>query len=146
MNKFSYNFSESDFAAEANKSPDPLDFSDIPDFIIPKVLYDVGAGMCDVTDASKGFQQIKNYPNDFHFDLIIYDYSFALCLYGLLMKFNYPPLIGISAFNNPTCTADIMGGDRLGMTTKPFYSLPYDRDMKIYQRFYNGFLSFYDSL
>lgn len=113
---------------------------------MPILLNEISVAMCDVTESSKGFQQIKNYPNDFHFDLIIYDNTFALCLYGLLLKFNYPPLIGISAFNNPSYTADIMGGDKLGLTTKPYSSLPYDRDMKIHQRFFNGFLSFFDSL
>lgn len=108
-------------------------------------FYDFGYFMCEGASLSKGIEVIRNYPNDFKFDLVINDFTIGPCLLGLLPKFKYPPLIGISAFSNPPYTADIVGGDKLGLTTKPFYTLNIDLNMNIFERIYNGFISFLDS-
>lgn len=118
----------------------------MPDYVVIMMLAEMSDWICDAVMLSKGYQQILNYPDDFKFDLVIYDYTFALCLLGLLPKFNNPPLIGISAFSNPSFTSDILGGDRLGLTVKPYNTLSYGTDMKIHQRLYNGFLNFFESL
>lgn len=109
-------------------------------------FYNFGAFMCEGIALSKGTQVIRNYPADFRFDLVIHDYTCGPCLLGLLPKFNFPPLIGISAFNNPPYTVDIVGGDKLGLTAKPFYLLNYDNDMNFLQRVHNGIIHFLDSL
>lgn len=109
-------------------------------------FYDFGAFMCEGARLSKGLGVIRNYPKDFKFDLVINDFTCGPCFLGLLPQFNYPPLIGISAFNNPTYTADIVGGDKLGLTTKPFYHLNYDVNMNFLERVHNGVISFLDSL
>ncbi len=104
--------------------------------------------LCKVALESEGFQQLKNYPDDFKVDLIIYDYTWGPCLLGYLPKFKYPPLIGVSAYSNPPYTPDTMGMgyDRIGLTSKPYISVGFDRDMNFLARLYNGFLTFYDSL
>ena len=102
--------------------------------------------LCEGIKMSKGIEVIKKYPNSFKFDLVINDYVCGPCLLGLLPKFKYPPLIGISAFNNPPYTVDIVGGDKLGLTVKPFYLLYYDEHMSFGQRLHNGFINFFDSL
>lgn len=109
-------------------------------------FYDFGVFMCEGISLSKGLDVIRSYPDDFKFDLVINDYTCGPCLLGLLPKFKYPPLIGISAFNNPPYTSDIVGGDKLGLTTKPFYILNYDLNMNIVERIHNGFINFLDSL
>jgi len=101
---------------------------------------------CTELAKNKGFQVILNYPDDFKFDLMIYDYTMMPCMLGLLHKFNYPPLVGITAFCNPSSTADILSGDKLGLTVKPHYMTTYDKDMNILQRLDNGFLNFFESL
>lgn len=110
-------------------------------------FYDFGAFMCEGIGLSKnGMNTINNYPNDFKFDLVLHDYTCGPCLLGFLPKFKYPPLIGISAFNNPPYTVDIVGGDKLGLTAKPFYLLNYDSNMNFLQRLHNGFFNFLDSM
>lgn len=110
-------------------------------------FYDFGAFMCEgIAKSVKGMDAIRNYPTDFKFDLVLHDYTCGPCLLGLLPKFKYPPVIGISAFNNPPYTVDIVGGDKLGLTAKPFYLLKYDTDMNIFQRLHNGFFNFFDSM
>ena len=101
---------------------------------------------CDTIYKSEGVKQLLNYPDNFKFNLAIYDFTMTPCILGLLPKFKYPPLVGISAFSNPPYTADIVGGDRLGLRVKPYFSLYYDKDMNIFQRLNNGFLNFFDAL
>ncbi|XP_070502390.1 UDP-glucosyltransferase 2-like [Chironomus tepperi] len=105
-----------------------------------------GAQMCGDVIKNQGFRDIMNYPNDFTFDLMIYDYTASPCTLGLLHKFNYPPLIGVTGFCNPPYTADIMGGERLGLTVKPHYASTYDKNMNIFERLDNGFLNFFESV
>lgn len=103
--------------------------------------------MCEgIAKSVKGVEAIKSYPSDFKFDLVLHDYTCGPCLLGFLPKFKYPPVIGISAFNNPPYTVDIVGGDKLGLTAKPFYLLKYDTDMNIFERLHNGFYNFLDSM
>lgn len=109
-------------------------------------FYQFGAFMCEGVGLSKGLDVIQKYPSDFKFDLVIHDYTCGPCLLGLLPKFMFPPMIGISAFNNPPYTTDIVGGDKLGLTTKPFYLLDYDENMKFHERIHNAFVNFVDSL
>lgn len=110
-------------------------------------FYDFGAFMCEgIAKSVKGLDAIRNYPSDFKFDLVLHDYVCGPCLLGLLPKFKYPPVIGLSPFNNPPYTVDIVGGDKLGLTVKPFYLLKYDTDMNILQRLHNGFFNFLDSM
>ena len=106
----------------------------------------VGVEVCTELTKNKGLSVILNYPDEFKFDLMIYDYTALPCMLGLLHKFNYPPLVGITAFCNPSSTADILGGDKLGLTVKPHYMLTYDKNMNILQRLDNGFLNFFESL
>lgn len=109
-------------------------------------FYSFGRFTCSGISKSKGIDVIKNYPNDFQFDLVLHDFTCGPCLLGLLPKFKYPPVVGMSAFNNPPYTVDIVGGDKLGLTTKPFYLLSYDINMNILQRLHNGIIHFIDSL
>lgn len=110
-------------------------------------FYDFGTFMCGGVGLSeKGMNVMKSYPKNFKFDLVLHDFTCGPCLLGLLPQFNYPPLIGISAFNNPSYTVDIVGGDKLGLTVKPFYLLNYDINMSISERIWNGFINFLDSL
>jgi glucuronosyltransferase len=83
-------------------------------------FYDFGVLPCAAIALDKGMDVIKNYPPKFKFDLVIHDFTCGPCLLGLLPIFNNPPLIGISAFNNPPYTVDIVGGDKLGLTANPF--------------------------
>ncbi|KAG5685004.1 hypothetical protein PVAND_014207 [Polypedilum vanderplanki] len=108
-------------------------------------FYDFDTFMCEGIALSKGIEVMKNYPDDFKFDLVLHDYTCGPCLLGLMPKFKYPPIIGVSAFNNPPYTVDIVGGDKLGLTVKPFYLLHYDINMNFIQRLHNGLINFLDS-
>lgn len=110
------------------------------------MMFQLMTAVCVEAFKSKGFEQLMAYPDNFKFDLVINDYTMSPCMLAVLPKFKYPPQIGISAFSNPPYTADFMGGDRLGLTIKPHFSLSYDKNMNIFQRLNNGFLNFWDAL
>ena len=102
--------------------------------------------MCEGVGLSKGLDTIRNYPKSFKFDLVLHDFTCGPCMLALLPQFKYPPLVGISAYNNPHYTVDIVGGDKLGLTAKPFPLLSYDLRMNIFERLHNGLVLFVDCL
>lgn len=92
-----------------------------------------------------GFQTLLNYPDDFKFDVVLYDYTCGPCLLPFLHKFGYPPLVGVTAFNNPPGTIDLVGG-HLYLAYSPFYSLYLDDNMNFWERAYNAYVHVLDSL
>uniref|UniRef100_A0A336M4N9 CSON008881 protein n=1 Tax=Culicoides sonorensis TaxID=179676 RepID=A0A336M4N9_CULSO len=85
---------------------------------------------------SKGFQTLLNYPDDFKFDVVIHDFTCGSFLLGFLEKFNYPPVVSVTAFNYPPYSIDIIGGHK-HFAYVPFYLLQYDTNMNFFQRVYN---------
>jgi hypothetical protein len=134
------------FAKAENGGFDYNDIVNINKFLFILMMQGLIFDGCTVFGKNEGFKTLMNYPEDFKFDLMIYDYSVTPCALGLLKRFNYPPLIGISPFCNPPSTVDILGGDRLGLTTKPHYLLNYDKNMNLIQRSYNAFINFFESM
>lgn len=94
---------------------------------------------CDGILKSKGLDIILNYPDDFKFDAVLYDFTCGPCLLPLIHKFNYPPLISVSAFNNPPYTHHLIGGDKYPSLV-PHYVTNFDPNMNFFQRMYNTFL------
>lgn len=84
-----------------------------------------------------------NYPDNFKFDLVIYDYTMGPCILGFLHRFNYPPLVSVTAFNNPTYTTEIVGGHNY-YAYIPYCSLNYDTNMNFGERLINLFTHLYD--
>ncbi|XP_059608127.1 UDP-glucosyltransferase 2-like [Phlebotomus argentipes] len=69
---------------------------------------------------SKGYHQLLAYPDDFHFDLVIYDYMALPVLLGFQHKFKNPPLIIMSAFSGIAPTLNFVGSS-LYPAYIPFY-------------------------
>lgn len=108
-------------------------------------LPEVFAVVCGGIIASKGLDAIINYPDNFKFDAVIYDFTFGPCLLPLVAKFNNPPLISISAFANPPYTSDIVGGQKYPAYI-PHYAVNYSTEMTFVQRFFNTYLYLIDWL
>ncbi|XP_053666700.1 UDP-glucosyltransferase 2-like [Anopheles marshallii] len=98
---------------------------------------------CAGTLKSKGLKYLMDYPDDFRFDLVLHDFTCGPCLLGALHKFNYPPLVSVTAFNNPPYSTEVIGGHKF-YSYVPFYSLSYDTDMSFFQRVHNTLLSLTD--
>uniref|UniRef100_A0A1B0D9R0 Uncharacterized protein n=1 Tax=Phlebotomus papatasi TaxID=29031 RepID=A0A1B0D9R0_PHLPP len=58
---------------------------------------------------STGFRQLLDYPDDFEFDLVLYDYLLGPALLPFVHKFKNPPLVGLTAFYSPSTTANFVG-------------------------------------
>uniref|UniRef100_A0A336LZ62 CSON008880 protein n=1 Tax=Culicoides sonorensis TaxID=179676 RepID=A0A336LZ62_CULSO len=92
---------------------------------------------------SIGFQTLLNYPDDFKFDAVIYDFTCGPCLLGFVHKFNNPPLIGVTAFGTPHYTNDIMGGHKTDAFV-PHFALEYGNEMNLIERFHNVLVHGFD--
>uniref|UniRef100_A0A182NJS7 UDP-glucuronosyltransferase n=1 Tax=Anopheles dirus TaxID=7168 RepID=A0A182NJS7_9DIPT len=123
-----------DLLEMANENPFKSVVSFYRDFVVHE---------CAGTLKSKGLQQVMNYPDDFRFDLVVHDFTCGPCLLGLLHKFHYPPLVSVTAFNNPPYSTEVIGGHKF-YSYVPFYSLSYDSDMSFFQRIHNTLLHLTD--
>ncbi|XP_062544576.1 UDP-glucosyltransferase 2-like [Armigeres subalbatus] len=108
-------------------------------------FYDYAFSLCEGVMRSKGLDVILSYPNDFKFDLVLYDFTCGPCLMGLFDKFGQPPLIGVTGFNIPPYTVDLIGGHKYPAYI-PYYTLTYDTDMNFFQRLENSFIYTVDHL
>lgn len=85
---------------------------------------------------SNGFRTLLNYPDNFKFDLVVHDFTVGSCLLPFLHKFNYPPMLAVTAFGYPSFTNDLIGGHHY-YSYVPHMFLPFDDEMSFVQRFLN---------
>lgn len=108
-------------------------------------VYEWCEACCNGILKSKGLDIILNYPDNFKFDAVIYDFTCGPCLLPLIHKFNYPPLIAVSAFNNPPFTHHLVGGNKYPAFV-PYYVTNYGPNMNFFERFSNMLLYATDTL
>ncbi len=94
---------------------------------------------CEGIKRASGLQTLLNYPKSFKFDLIIYDYTLGPCLLGFLHHFNYPPVVGVTSFNNPPYTPNIVGG-HIQFSYQPYLTSTFSNRMTLWERFHNLYL------
>lgn len=108
-----------------------------------KIFYNYAISMCVGILGSKGYGTIMNYPSDYKFDLVLYDFTCGPCLLAVYHKFGQPPMVGVTGFNNPPYTTDLIGGHKY-YAYVPYYTLDYDTNMNFFQRFYNAAIHWID--
>lgn len=86
-----------------------LDYGAINPWLYPLIIHHWYIKISEGAIKSVGFDHLLNYPNDFRFDLVIYDYYSAPYLLGFLHKFNYPPMIGMTAYTAVNFASPILG-------------------------------------
>lgn len=94
---------------------------------------------CDGVLASDDLDVILNYPSDFKFDVVLHDFTFGPCLLPLIHRFDYPPLIAVTAFSNPPYSTISIGGIKYPSYI-PHYLLNYPMIMSLSQRIFNTFV------
>lgn len=80
---------------------------------------------------------LLEYPDDFHFDLIVHDFSMGPCLLGFVHKFKNPPLVAVTAYGHPAYLTAIIRGHQYYSYVPHMYNSAYEDDMNIFQRMYN---------
>lgn len=95
---------------------------------------------CDAIYRTKGgLKTILNYPNNFKFDVVIYDFTFGPCILPIIHKFNNPPIVGVTAFLHPSYTDLVIGGHKHPQYVPHFVAnLP--QLMSFSERFFNFLL------
>ena len=102
-------------------------------------------GCKSILNSPQGLDIILNYPDNFNFDLIISDFTCGPCFLPLMHKFNYPSLIGVTPFNNPSSTVNLIGGHKFPSYV-PHYVNNSPQIMSFKQRMYNNILYWIEKL
>lgn len=102
-------------------------------------------GCKSIFKSPKGLDIILNYPENFKFDLVISDFTCGPCFLPLLHKFNYPSLIGVTPFNNPSSTVNLIGGHKFPSYV-PHYVNNSPQQMSFMQRVHNHILYWTEKL
>lgn len=71
------------------------------DVVVAKKLRNFGMLVSETVLKSQGFQTLINYPENFNFDLVIIDGTFAPPLLGFMIKFKLPPVVTLESFGVP---------------------------------------------
>uniref|UniRef100_A0A182K6E0 UDP-glycosyltransferases domain-containing protein n=1 Tax=Anopheles christyi TaxID=43041 RepID=A0A182K6E0_9DIPT len=108
-------------------------------------FYRFGLLGCEGAITSKGLQQLLQYPADFRFDLVIYDFTCGPCVLGLMQKFQFPPLVSVTGFGVPQFTEQLVGGHKASSYVPHFTQLT-DNPMPFTQRFSNTLIHLFDAL
>lgn len=95
---------------------------------------------------TNGFARLLAYPDHFPFDLVIYDFTIGACLLPFLHKFNYPPLVGVSAYNIPAYTSETIGGHHYYAYVRHNNLPSIDGPMNIFQRALNMLIHTFETL
>lgn len=133
---YDYMYNESGVDLVSLASASPLDAVD--------VLYSFSHVACmGVQRAKGGLKTLLDYPDHFKFDLVLYDYTLGPCVLGFLHKFNYPPMVGYTAYNNPPHTVNIVGGHNY-FSYMPHFAALLDSRMTLYERAVNLALHAWD--
>ncbi|XP_068085753.1 UDP-glucosyltransferase 2-like [Anabrus simplex] len=118
------------------------EMSEISSFSMTKIFGNWIKLLCSYSIQNEATKTLLNYPDNFKFDLIIYEPLGAECLLGLAKRFGSPPLIAISGLNHPQWVNDIVGNpDNPAYITNIF--LPYTDRMTFLQKTNNFLLNMY---
>lgn len=119
--------------------PNPLNITELVDLTgvtaIPS-MWEFCQKNAEATFNSSGFKALLNYPDGFKFDLVLFDFSCGPFLLGFLHMFNYPPVVGLSAFSIPPYVYDYLGGHRQPSYVSHFV-LHYGSEMSFMERLHN---------
>lgn len=95
---------------------------------------DISDKACRGSLKSKGYQQLLNYPDNFKVDLAIYDFTMGPCIVGILHKFNFPKMVGVS----PYFSFGTVGPHLIMPSIMPGHDLLYNFDMSFTERLSSG--------
>lgn len=127
------------YSEDSSIAFDIMEFSRQSKIEASRGLTTYGLISCEIILKAKGLDVILNYPDDFKFDLIIYDFTCGPCLLPLIHKFNYPPLVAVSPFLIPPYTTNLIGGNKYPAYV-PHYLINYPQIMSFRQRLFNFFI------
>ncbi|KAF5282560.1 hypothetical protein FQA39_LY04967 [Lamprigera yunnana] len=104
--------------------------------IYVKFIYDFSKAVCEYVFNTNGLETLMNYPNDFKFDLVVFDVTSHYCLYPLIKRFQSPPVVAVTPFLLPP-TISYIFGNPLQSAYFPYFVTQYSDKMNFQERFLN---------
>lgn len=144
-----YIWAERAYSTIYNESEDSLNIMELahqnPFVAVTSLWGGFGELACRGILNSNGFKQLMNYPDNFKFDLVLFDMTTGPCVLGFLHKFKYPPVLAVTAFSVPTYIYQYVGGHRQPAYV-PHYDVNYDKSMNFYERLENHLLNAWEMM
>lgn len=105
---------------------------------------------CDLASSgfanSNGFKALLNYPDNFKFDLVMFDYTCGPFLLGFVHKFRYPPMMGMTALSVPPYTYDYIGGHSRHAYVVHYFTTLDPNKLGFFERLHNYASALWDDL
>ncbi|KAF5282559.1 hypothetical protein FQA39_LY04966 [Lamprigera yunnana] len=105
-------------------------------FLFVKFFYDFSGTICEYFFNATGLKTLMHYPNDFKFDLVVFDVTSQYCLYPLIKRFQNPPVVAVTPFLLPPIISYIFGNP-LQPAYFPYFVTQYSDRMNFQERFLN---------
>uniref|UniRef100_A0AAG5D7U9 UDP-glucuronosyltransferase n=1 Tax=Anopheles atroparvus TaxID=41427 RepID=A0AAG5D7U9_ANOAO len=103
-------------------------------------------GVCEYVLATEGAKRLYDYPVDFGFDLLVYDYLSGPCLAALAHhRFRKPPVVAVTAYHGSSTAAYLSGAFHYSALV-PNHAYDAMEDMTYYQRFTNLLVNTWEEL
>lgn len=105
------------------QSIDLLEMGQLNPWIMILTMNSYTLNTCKIVMNSTGYKQLLNYPNDFKFDLVMFDFITHPCLLPFMHKFNYPSLMGVTALGGGVSfTAPFVGTSFSSLVPFPYHT------------------------
>lgn len=103
---------------------DKNDFAELSSFALIRIMWNFNNAVCRANIKENAVKILMQYPDNFKFDLILWDVNSGHCLLPFIERFGNPPVIGLSAFGLQHYIADTFG---IQIPFIPFYHMKTDR-------------------
>lgn len=95
---------------------------------------DISEKACRGSMNSKGYEALLKYPDSFKVDLAIYDFTMDPCILGVLKKFGFPKIVGVS----PYFSTGTIGPKIIFPNIQPGHDLLFGFKMNFIERLTSG--------
>ncbi|XP_068085860.1 UDP-glycosyltransferase UGT5 [Anabrus simplex] len=112
------------------------DMSDMSPYTLLALFTGWMKGFCQFSMENKGMKTLMNYPDDFKFDLIIFEPTSGECLLAVVKKFGSPPVVAVSSFSHPHWLNEYIANPNHPAYT-PHLFLTYTDHMTFFERLHN---------
>ncbi|KAF2885914.1 hypothetical protein ILUMI_20259, partial [Ignelater luminosus] len=109
-------------------------------------IYDFALFTCRYDYNTAAFKTLLDYPQDYKFDLIIFDDSVGMrCYHPLIKRFHNPPALAVTPFLLPPVISTVFG-NHIYTSYNPHYNTQFTNKMSLSERIINFVLTYAEIL
>lgn len=109
-------------------------------------MYDFSIFSCRYDYNTAAFKTLLDYPQDFKFDLIIFDNAVGTrCYYPIIERFHNPPSLAVTPFLLPSVLSTIFGS-HIYTSYNPYFNTQFTNKMSFSERVINFVFTYAETL